>query len=48
MGKGRHVPKRHKPFYVHRSVKLRMEAKDLAGGPYAPRATFKHEPVWVD
>ncbi|RDX42988.1 hypothetical protein OH76DRAFT_1361801 [Lentinus brumalis] len=48
MGKGRHVPKRHKPFYVHRSVKLRMEAKDVVGGPYVPKAIFKHDPVWVD
>ncbi|KAI8981358.1 hypothetical protein BD414DRAFT_549728 [Trametes punicea] len=48
MGYGRLVPKRHEPFYVHRSVKLRMQAKDLEGGPYIPKAQFVHEPIWVD
>ncbi|KAI0756455.1 hypothetical protein C8Q80DRAFT_1092774 [Daedaleopsis nitida] len=48
MGIGRKVPKRHSPFYVHRSVKTRMEAQDLKDGPYTPKARFKHEPVWVD
>ncbi|KAI0354699.1 hypothetical protein OH77DRAFT_1425794 [Trametes cingulata] len=48
MGSGRVVPKRHKPFYVHRSVKLRMEAKGLKGGPYMPRAKYINEPIWVD
>ncbi|KAI0800507.1 hypothetical protein C8Q74DRAFT_418441 [Fomes fomentarius] len=51
MGNGRKVPKRHTPFYVHRSVKTRMEAKEeLEGGPYTPRANLKHhdEPIWVD
>ncbi|KAL1951077.1 hypothetical protein VTO73DRAFT_226 [Trametes versicolor] len=48
MGTGRVVPKRHSPFYVHRSVKLRMEATDLPGGPYVPKAQFVTEPTWVD
>lgn len=46
-GDGRVVPKRHSPFYVHRSVKLRMEAKNLPGGPYMPKAHFVTEPTWV-
>ncbi|KAI0673865.1 hypothetical protein C8Q78DRAFT_969172 [Trametes maxima] len=48
MGHGRLVPKRHNPFYVHRSVKLRMEAKNLKGGPYVPKARYIQEPIWVD
>ncbi|KAI0800499.1 hypothetical protein C8Q74DRAFT_1191585 [Fomes fomentarius] len=49
MGYGRKVPKRHTPFHVHRSVKIRMEAQqELEGGPYVPKARFRHEPVWVD
>ncbi|OSD00889.1 hypothetical protein PYCCODRAFT_1436952 [Trametes coccinea BRFM310] len=48
MGQGRVVPKRHTPFYVHRSVKVRMEAKGLVGGPYVPKARYVHEPIWVD
>ncbi|KAI0368948.1 hypothetical protein BV20DRAFT_434793 [Pilatotrama ljubarskyi] len=47
-GTGRVVPKRHKPFYVHRSVKLRMEAKGLKDGPYMPKAQYINEPIWVD
>ncbi|KAI0658451.1 hypothetical protein C8Q70DRAFT_196246 [Cubamyces menziesii] len=48
MGRGRVVPKRHQPFYVHRSVKVRMEAKDLEDGPYLPKAQYIREPTWVD
>ncbi|KAI0333978.1 hypothetical protein GY45DRAFT_1243335 [Cubamyces sp. BRFM 1775] len=48
MGRGRVVPKRHAPFYVHRSVKIRMEAKDLEEGPYLPKAQYMREPTWVD
>ncbi|KAI0368947.1 hypothetical protein BV20DRAFT_947314 [Pilatotrama ljubarskyi] len=48
LGRGRVVPKHHEPFYVHRSVKLRMEAKGLQGGPYTPRAQYVNEPIWVD
>ncbi|KAH9854308.1 hypothetical protein C2E23DRAFT_68019 [Lenzites betulinus] len=47
-GSGRLVPKRHTPFYVHRSVKLRMEAKGLPDGPYIPNAQYVNEPIWVD
>lgn len=49
MGRGRHVPKHHTPFFVHRSVRTRMEAKGLKGGAYHPKATFSElEPIWVD
>ena len=50
LGRGRTVPQgKHQPaFYVHRSVKLRMEAEDLEGGPYEPMAEFGIEPTWVD
>ncbi|KAI0829014.1 hypothetical protein BC628DRAFT_1417379 [Trametes gibbosa] len=45
LGRGRVVPKHHEPFYVHRSVKLRMETSDLK---YVPRAQYVAEPIWVD
>ncbi|KAI0778877.1 hypothetical protein BD413DRAFT_465419 [Trametes elegans] len=48
LGHGRVVPKHHEPFYVHRSVKMRMETKDLKGGPYNPKAKYISEPIWVD
>ena len=48
LGHGRVVPKHHQPFYVHRSVKLRLEAKNLKGGPYKPKAQYANEPIWVD
>ncbi|KAJ8487602.1 hypothetical protein ONZ51_g4075 [Trametes cubensis] len=48
LGHGRVVPKHHQPFYVHRSVKLRLEAKNLKGGPYKPKAQYINEPIWVD
>ncbi|RDX42989.1 hypothetical protein OH76DRAFT_1253027 [Lentinus brumalis] len=53
LGRGRDVPRTDKPFYVHRSVKMRMTAcglKDWKHGPYAPKAAadWAHEPVWVD
>ncbi|KAI8981359.1 hypothetical protein BD414DRAFT_492433 [Trametes punicea] len=48
LGRGRVVPKHHEPFYVHRSVKLRMEAKALNGRPYRPKAEYANEPIWVD
>lgn len=49
MGRGRDVPE-HKPFYVHRSVKTRMEAKGLpvGGAAYKPNAHLKIEPQWHD
>ena len=45
LGRGRLIPKHHTPFYVHRSVKTRMEAKHLN---YTPRLKFDVEPEWVD
>ena len=53
MGRGRNVPSDHKPFYVHRSVKMRLAAnglRDWKHGPYAPTANadWAHDPVWVD
>ncbi|KAH9854307.1 hypothetical protein C2E23DRAFT_883906 [Lenzites betulinus] len=45
LGRGRVVPKHHEPFYVHRSVKLRME---MNGGKYVPKAQYVTEPIWVD
>lgn len=47
MGKGRHVPTRRRPFYVHRSVKTRMEAEGLEYKFKAEHAKDK-EPIWVD
>ncbi|TFK85566.1 hypothetical protein K466DRAFT_183453 [Polyporus arcularius HHB13444] len=53
MGRGRDIPTDHKPFYVHRSVKMRMAASWLKGwqhGPYKPKpdADWARGPVWVD
>ncbi|KAI0756458.1 hypothetical protein C8Q80DRAFT_1090050 [Daedaleopsis nitida] len=48
LGRGRLVPKHHTPFYVHRSVKTRMEAQGLKEGPYLPRAKYVVDPIWVD
>lgn len=47
-GKGRVIPQQALGFNVHRTVKIRMEAKDLKGGKYVPRARFTCEPTWVD
>ncbi|KAI6161302.1 hypothetical protein EDD17DRAFT_1759354 [Pisolithus thermaeus] len=46
MGEGRRVPKRGQPK-VHRTVKIRMEAKGLKEGKYEPKAKIV-EPTWVD
>ncbi|KAL5514281.1 hypothetical protein ACEPAG_2369 [Sanghuangporus baumii] len=43
-GRGRVVPQ-EEPLHVHRSVKMRMEAKDLK---YKPRVKFEKDPIWVD
>ncbi|EJD05526.1 uncharacterized protein FOMMEDRAFT_103603 [Fomitiporia mediterranea MF3/22] len=43
-GRPRVIPQ-EEPLNVHRSVKLRMEAKDLK---YKPRVKFDKEPNWVD
>ncbi|PSR72079.1 hypothetical protein PHLCEN_2v12060 [Hermanssonia centrifuga] len=49
LGHGRKIPKQKRQgFFVHRSVKIRMETEGLAGGPYTPHARFKVEPTWVD
>ena len=50
LGRGRHVPKHHTPFLVHRSVLTRMQAKGLKSGPYQPKAApwADREPIWVD
>jgi hypothetical protein len=49
MGHGRHVPRQHLDgVKVHRSVKIRMEADNLKGGKYWPKAKLKVEPKWVD
>ena len=49
LGRGRLVPKHHTPFFVHRSVQTRMNAKGLQGGLYRPKATYNLlEPIWVD
>ena len=48
LGRGRLIPKHHTPFYVHRSVKTRMEAQGLKGGVYLPKAQYVLEPIWVD
>lgn len=33
---------------MHRSVKIRMEAKELPEGEYWPKAKLKVEPEWID
>ena len=53
LGQGRKVPNRIQKrgqFFVHRTVKIRMEAEAaLVGGTsYAPKATWNTDPVWVD
>ncbi|THH01373.1 hypothetical protein EW026_g1303 [Hermanssonia centrifuga] len=35
-------------LFLHRTMKIRMEALDLKDGPYLPRAKFQTEPTWVD
>ncbi|EKM61846.1 uncharacterized protein PHACADRAFT_248724 [Phanerochaete carnosa HHB-10118-sp] len=48
MGRARVIPKQEThPVYVHRSVKMRMEAERAAGRVYEPRARFDVEPTWV-
>ncbi|KAI9444606.1 hypothetical protein H4582DRAFT_2108483 [Lactarius indigo] len=53
LGKGRTVPEpipeNGEKIYVHRSVKIRMEAEGLKGGKYVPKAKFQHfDHEWVD
>lgn len=41
--------KNKKKIHVHRSVRIRMEAEDLKGGNYVPKAKFDHvDCEWVD
>ncbi|KAH9897658.1 hypothetical protein C8Q73DRAFT_787913 [Cubamyces lactineus] len=49
MGHGRDVPPDQR-FLVHRSVKYRLDLKDLKGGPYKPRARWPSsvKPIYVD
>ncbi|KAI0333977.1 hypothetical protein GY45DRAFT_1318837 [Cubamyces sp. BRFM 1775] len=49
LGRGRDVPPEER-FLVHRSVKYRLDAKDLKGGPYKPRACWPSsvKPIYVD
>ncbi|KAI0640161.1 hypothetical protein C8Q77DRAFT_1044697 [Trametes polyzona] len=47
MGHGREV--RTEKFYLHRSVKYRMDLKDLEDGPYHPRAWWGNlKPTYTD
>jgi len=53
LGHARKVPKpdvaKGEKIRVHRSVKIRMEAEDLKGGKYVPKAKFDLEGCeWVD
>ncbi|KAI8981357.1 hypothetical protein BD414DRAFT_443685 [Trametes punicea] len=49
LGRGRDMPPTEH-FFVHRSVKYRMEQKDLPWGPYRPRARWppSMKPIYVD
>ncbi|GJE97838.1 DUF2235 domain-containing protein [Phanerochaete sordida] len=48
MGRAREVPRQGAhPVYVHRTVKVRVEAEKARGRVYAPRARFEVEPTWV-
>ncbi|KAI6136035.1 hypothetical protein F5141DRAFT_4789 [Pisolithus sp. B1] len=46
-GKGRSVPRQASGVYMHRTVKIRMEAEALQE-KYQPKAKLKVEPTWVD
>jgi len=51
MGTGRYIPMQQKErakVKFHRTVKIRMEADELDGGKYWPKAKLKVEPEWVD
>ena len=53
LGRPRRVPapnrEKGEKIYVHRSVRTRMEAENLKGGKYVPRAKFDHvDYEWVD
>lgn len=47
-GQGRQIRNQNKyGVKIHRSVKLRMEADHLKGGPYYPKALLEVKPTWV-
>ncbi|KAI6102616.1 hypothetical protein EDD17DRAFT_696225 [Pisolithus thermaeus] len=46
-GEGRHVPRQASGVYVHRTVKIRMEAEALQE-KYQPKAKLTVKPTWVD
>ncbi|KAH9480835.1 hypothetical protein JR316_0007437 [Psilocybe cubensis] len=50
LGRGRHVPKQKKKgVRVHRSVKIRLDAKYPDGSPYIPKADLNESYItWVD
>ncbi|KAG1879632.1 hypothetical protein C8R48DRAFT_626087 [Suillus tomentosus] len=48
MGRGRHIQRQNHGIKMHRSVKIRMEADNLTGGKYWPKAKLKVEPQWID
>jgi len=53
LGRPREIPRavreKREKIYVHRSVKIRMEAEGLDGGKYVPRARFENQEFeWVD
>ncbi|KAI0053464.1 hypothetical protein FA95DRAFT_1531273 [Auriscalpium vulgare] len=49
LGRARVIPEQegHK-VYIHRSVKIRMDAEDLKGGKYKPRPELPHKFEWAD
>ena len=53
LGSPRRIPgpvrERKEKIYVHRSVKIRLEAEGLEGGKYEPKAKFEDlDYEWVD
>ncbi|KAF8522477.1 hypothetical protein BU17DRAFT_44706 [Hysterangium stoloniferum] len=49
LGRGRQIRKEcSETFYVHRSVKTRMESEGLEDGKYIPKARFVATPIFVD
>ena len=50
LGQGRDIPRQHsRGVKVHRSVKLRMEAKfERKEDKYEPQANLDVEPHWID
>ncbi|KAI0066519.1 hypothetical protein BV25DRAFT_1395427 [Artomyces pyxidatus] len=48
LGKPRIIPNKSNNVYVHRSVKIRMDARGLNNKEYTPKAKFPVDPTWVD